>query len=70
MATRDISFSPVVFETPELFDLDITLQAAGYSVVASFTGGTKAKYYIHPITLTKLIISENVNETDVISQVA
>jgi hypothetical protein len=70
MATRDISFSPVIFETPELFDLDITLQAAGYSVSASFCGGARTKHYIHPTTLTKLVISENVNETDLIPQVA
>jgi hypothetical protein len=70
MATRDISFSPVIFETPELFDLDITLQAAGYSVSASFCGSVRTKHYIHPTTLTKLIISENVNEADIIYQVA
>jgi hypothetical protein len=70
MATRDISFSPVIFETPELFDLDITLQAAGYSVSASFCGSVKTKHYMHPITLNKLIISEYTNEDDVISQVA
>jgi hypothetical protein len=70
MATRDISFSPVIFETPELFDLDITLQAAGYSVSASFCGSLKTKHYTHPTTLTKLVISENVNEADIISQVA
>ena len=70
MAIRDISFSPVLFETPELFDLDITLQATGYLVTASFSGGVKSKHYTHPITLTRLILSENTNETDVTSQVA
>ena len=62
--------NPVIFETPELFDLDITLQAAGYSVSASLYGSVKTKHYIHPTTLAKLVVSENVNEVDVISQVA
>ena len=70
MATRDISFSPLVFETPELFDLDITLQASGYIVTASLNGSIRSKHYTHPTTLTTLVLSENINETDVISKVS
>ena len=63
--------NPVIFETPELFDLDITLQAGGYEVIASFCGSSnKAKHYVHPVTLNKLIISEYTNEADIIYQVA
>ena len=62
MATRDISFSPVIFETPELFDVDLCLQAAGYLVSASFSGSIKSKHYKHPLTLNTLIILEDTNE--------
>ena len=59
----ELRFEPVVFETPEFFDVDIALQISGYEVIGSFSfGGITTKHYFHPSTLNKLTISENLNE--------
>ena len=59
----ELRCEPVVFETQELFDLDITLQSAGYEVNNAYTKGeARVKSYNNPVTKAYLVISEVVHE--------